>query len=104
MAGNAGESNVAVAVMRIADAQTSGLATFSKSRKDVPGLVQLSAADLAPSQTRRGEPMWHQIVRNIKCHDIAGTNYIQQGYLVHVPRTGYRITPAGKAHLRQLGY
>lgn len=104
MPGNAGEGHVAVGVMRIADSQANKVATFSRCRKEIPALVNLTPADLAPSQTRPGEPMWHQIVRNIKSHDVAGANYIAQGYLVHVPRVGYRITPAGGAHLRELGH
>jgi hypothetical protein len=104
MPGNAGEGNVAIGVMRIADRQANKVATFNRCRKEIPSTVNLTAADLAPSHTRPGEPMWHQIVRNIKSHDVAGTNYIMQGYLTHIPGTGYRITPAGEAHLRGLGY
>jgi hypothetical protein len=96
------EQDIARGVMRIAASQPNRIATYNRCRKEIPGLVQLNAANNAPSQTRPGEPMWHQIVRNIKSHDIAGTNYIAQGLLEHVPRVGYRITKAGLAHLHGL--
>lgn len=98
------EQDIARGVMRIAANQGNGIATFSRCRREIPGLVRLNAANNAPSQTRPGEPMWHQIVRNIKSHDIAGTNYIAQGLLEHVPSVGYRITNDGRAHLRGLGF
>lgn len=98
------EQDIALGVMRVADAQANATATFDRCRSAIPNLVILSAANLAPSQTRPGEPMWHQIVRNIKSHDIAGTNYISQGLLIHRPRIGYQITAAGRAHLRQRGF
>ena len=98
------EQDIALGVMRVADAQANATATFSRCRTAIPSLVNLSAANQAPSQTRNGEPMWHQIVRNIKCHDIAGTNYISQGWLIHLPRVGYQITAAGRSHLRQRGF
>jgi hypothetical protein len=97
------EQDIARGVMRIAASQPNGIATYSRCRKEIPVLVHLNAANNAPSQTRPGEPMWHQIVRNIKSHDIAGTNYIAQGLLQHVPRVGYRITNAGRADLTGLG-
>ena len=46
--------------------------------------------------------MWHQIVRNIKSHDGDDNNYIAMGYLEHIPRTGYRVTAAGRIHLQHL--
>ncbi len=98
------EQDIALGVMRIAANQVNNIATFNRCRAEMPNLVNLTAANNAPSQTRPGEPMWHQIVRNIKSHDIAGTNYIANGWLQHVPRVGYRITPAGRAHLAGLGF
>jgi hypothetical protein len=92
------EERVAAGVLKIAAAHPKGLATFNRCRSDIPSLVRLTAGDLAPSSTRPGEPMWHQIVRNIKSHDSEDSNYIARGYLEHVPRVGYRITPAGQRH------
>jgi hypothetical protein len=97
------EQDIARGVMIIAARQANGTATFNRCRSEIPNVVQLNGINTAPSQTRPGEPMWHQIVRNIKSHDIAGTNYIAQGLLEHIPRVGYRITNGGRAHLNALG-
>ena len=97
------EQDIARGVMIIAAQQPNGLATYNRCRRAIPNIVQLNAANHAASLTRPGEPMWHQIVRNIKSHDIAGTNYIAQGWLEHINRIGYRITAAGRAHLHALG-
>jgi hypothetical protein len=92
------EERISRGVLRIAAAHPKGLASFGRCRNEIPNIVNLTAADLAPSQTRPGEPMWHQIVRNIKSHDSEENNYIALGYLVHVPRVGYRITNTGRSH------
>ncbi len=96
----ADESDIALAVMRIAASQPNNVATFYRSKKEIPNLVTLSNQNMAPSQTRPGEPMWHQLIRNIQSHHDANGNYIQLNYLRHVPRVGYQITQAGKAHLK----
>lgn len=106
MEGNymAEEADVALAVMRIAASQANGIATLYKARKDIPNLIVLSKANLAQSETRPREPMWHQLIRNIKSHDKNDGNYIQLGYLEHVPRVGYKITKKGQAFLKANGY
>lgn len=92
------EERISRGVLRIAAAHPKGLASYNRCRIELPNIVKLTAADLAPSTTRPGEPMWHQIVRNIKSHDKEENNYIALGYLEHVPKTGYRITAAGRVH------
>ena len=62
-------------------------------------MITLDAADLAPSQVRYGEPMWHQIFRNIKSHSDVPGNAIFDGRLRHVADTGYEITAHGRAWL-----
>lgn len=97
------EDKFALGVLRIAAAHPNGIASFGRARKEIPNFVKLSAADTAPSMTRPGEPMWHQIIRNIKSHSNDEGNFIYEGYLKHVPRVGYRITPTGLAHLKNKG-
>lgn len=92
------ERDIAVGVMRIAASQ-GGLCTFKRAYQEIPSLVVLSPDNLAASVTRPGELMWHQLVRNIKSHDQTEGNFIAEGYLVHVPRVGYRITAAGTQFL-----
>ena len=100
----ADESDIALAVMRIADQQKNGVATFPRSKREVPIIVKLDKQNTSPSQTRNGEPMWHQLLRNIQSHHKSVGNYINLGYLIHVPRVGYQITASGRKHLRSLGY
>ena len=91
------EERISKGVLAIAASNPNGLASFRRCRAEIPNHVKLTAADLAPSTTRPGEPMWHQIVRNIKSHNGEDNNYITLGYLEHVKRTGYRITVKGRA-------
>jgi len=90
------ENQVALAVCKIAAGQQNGVASFARLKRDIPGILRLSAADQATSQTRPNEEMWEQQIRNIKSHHDAPGNYINDGYLVHVPRVGYEVTAAGR--------
>ncbi len=90
------ENDIAEAVLRVAAKQPNGIASFHRLRNEIPTLITLSADDRAPSTTRNGEPMWHQIMRNIKSHHETEGNYIDSGYLEHVPRVGYKITASGR--------
>lgn len=99
-----GENAIAFAVLQIAAENSNGVATFDRCKKHIPDLVKLTPDDLEDSVTRPNEPMWHQLVRNIKSHHNAEGNYINSGYLAHEPRIGYSITDAGRAYLkRKLG-
>lgn len=97
------ENDVALAVLQIAAAQPNGICTFNRARSEVPKYVNFAAVDLKGSVTRPGEPMWHQLIRNIKSHYNVDGNFIAEGYLQHVPRRGYRATAAGRAHLKKRG-
>lgn len=93
------ENDIAEAVLIIAAIQPNRIASYHRLRKEVPQTINLTADDLAPSATRNGEPMWHQIMRNIQSHHEAEGNYIALGYLKHVPRVGYEITKSGLTKL-----
>lgn len=93
------ESDIAFGIMQIAASRPNGLCTYKQAYQQIPGVVRLSAANLAPSQTRQGEPMWHQLVRNIQSHHATVGNFIQLGYLQHVRGVGFKITPLGMSML-----
>jgi len=95
------ESAIALGILRIAAAQGNGVASFHRIRKDLPDFVDLTGDDWRESDTRPGEPMWHQICRNVQSHHDQDDNYIARGYLEHVPRVGYRITAAGRQRLNR---
>ena len=87
----ADENDIARGVVQIANAN-GGLCTFKRAYREIPNYVLLNAANTAPSATRPGEQMWHQLVRNIKSHDKMPGNFIHEGHLTHVSRVGYRVT------------
>ena len=91
-----GEDTIAHAILQIAAQQPDGLASYDLIRQEIPNILPLTQDDLAPSETRPNEPMWHQIMRNVQSHHAQEGNYIFEGYLQHVPREGYRITPLGR--------
>lgn len=93
------EHEIAKAVIQIAASTKNGIATFKRLYQDIPNHVKLSSDDWAPSVTRNGEPMWHQIVRNIKSHSETEGNAICEGWIEHVPRVGYKITNLGRKHV-----
>ena len=86
----ADENDIARGIVLIAQAN-GGLCTFKRAYREIPNYVQLDAHNTAPSLTRPGEPMWHQLVRNIKSHDQVPGNFIQSGRLIHVSGVGYRV-------------
>lgn len=90
------EHEISKAVIRIAATQENGIATFKRLYTEIPNEITLTKADWEPSQTRSGEPMWYQIVRNIRSHYEIEHNAIYEGWLDHVPRVGYRITDKGR--------
>ena len=96
------EYDISVGVLRIAATRSNGVATFKRCWNEISSVVHLSSAATAQSQTRPGEEMWQQLVRNIKSHHIAEGNFIYEGLLSHVPRVGYKITAAGQAFLNNL--
>lgn len=81
--------------MRIAARQSDKIARFKKLWIEIPLEVNLDSADWRGSIPRNDEPMWKQIVRNIKSHSDTEGNYIKIGYLEHIPRIGYKITALG---------
>ncbi|HUZ33724.1 MAG TPA: hypothetical protein VMV19_16715 [Xanthobacteraceae bacterium] len=93
------ENDVAFAVAQIAKTKPNDTATFDQCREEVPDYLNLSAADLAQSPTRPNEKVWEQQIRNIQSHHDNPGNYICEGYLIHVPKVGYRVTETGKARV-----
>ena len=96
------ESDIALAVLQVAESKPNGTATFDDLRQEIPSYVTLSPEDRVQSPTRPGEEMWEQQIRNIKSHDETFGNIISEGYAEHVQGEGYRITSSGRTHLENL--
>ncbi|MBR2270355.1 MAG: hypothetical protein AABZ76_19110 [Pseudomonadota bacterium] len=90
------EEGMAKLAIMIAANNPTGIVSYDDLRQRVPNMVALDAADLTPSQARNGEPMWHQIFRNIKSHSDTPGNAIYDGRLLHVPDVGYKLTTHGR--------
>lgn len=97
------EQEIAVAVLRICADSPSGTASIAELKRQVPDYINLTEGDRSPSQTRNGEELWEQIVRNIVSHKDVEGNIIAEGYAVH-NNGSLQITDSGRAHLKRLGY
>lgn len=98
---NVSENQVAYVAIQIAANQSNGIATFKRIKSDLPKYIDLSPEDRRMSKTRPREEVWEQRIRNIKSHYQSEGNYICEGYLEHVPRSGYRITERGRRYLKK---
>jgi hypothetical protein len=84
------EAEFADVVEQILSEIPTGRATYAELIEEIPNRITLSVEDLAPSQTRAGEPMWHQRVRNITSHKDATGNAIYEGRFISIP-SGLRL-------------
>ena len=78
------EAEIAEIVETILAERPNGEATIAELVDEIPNRVELSAEDLAPSPTRRGEALWEQQVRNITSHKGSPGNAIYDGKLVAI--------------------
>ena len=102
-AGRTSESEFAVVALRIAADSPHGEVTTTQMKKKIPNYVELTPGDLKQSETRTNEKMHQQIIGNIVSHWESGGNIIGKGYAEYTG-SGIRITDAGRAFLRSLGY
>jgi hypothetical protein len=98
----ASETDIAFGVLVIAAFQPNKVATFRRLRMEIPLHIKLSSFDTAESIARPNEENWMQILRNIKSNASIPGNFINEGYLIHVPYVGFRITETG-LHRRMRG-
>jgi hypothetical protein len=84
------EAEIADVIEQILRDRQGGEATIAELVAEIPHRVRLSAEDMAPSLTRRGEAIWEQQVRNITSHKKSPGNAVHDGRLVAV-RGGLRL-------------
>lgn len=101
--GRTSETDIAIAALRVANAQPSGQISTARLKKMIPQFITLTPDDLAPSKTRPNEQMWHQIVGNIISHRDQEDNLIGAGYAEYTG-TGIKITDSGRALLKKKRY
>lgn len=56
-----------------------GSASVTYIRRKIPAYMPLTSGDRLPSNTRPGEQLWEQQVRNIVCHRDCDSNPIKAG-------------------------
>jgi hypothetical protein len=66
-------------------------------------VARTSPEDRETSETRPPEEMWEQRVRNLKSHDKTPGNVIAEGFVEQVEKGLYRLTEAGRLHLKHQG-
>lgn len=93
------EHQIGEAALEVLATSPGGTATIGALKERIPNHVNLSAEDLAPSQTRSGEAMWEQQVRNLVSHRTTEGNIIAEG-LADYRRGRLIITEAGRLHVQ----
>ncbi len=91
----ASETDIAFGVLVIASFQPNGVATFRRLHHEIPIHVRLSDFDTAESVMNENEQNWVRRLRSIKANAHLPGNFVHDGYLIHIPHVGYRITPLG---------
>lgn len=89
------EAELSEVVLQILAEVPNGQASFGELIAKIPQRLNLTSEDLTASQTRPGEAVWEQRVRNIKSHKNAFGNIINEGYAIEIPG-GLQITEAGR--------
>ena len=97
------EPKLGLAVMQVLASRPNRTASVRTLIKYVPSYIKLTAEDQEPSQTREGEEMWEQRVRNLKSHDKTSGNVIGEGFVEHVGRGIYSLTESGELYLKRKG-
>lgn len=83
--GRVTEHEVADAVIRYLS-DRGGEATIAELVEGLPNYLSLSDADRQPSETRSGEALWEQQVRNIISHRNTPGNAIHDEKLEYLPK------------------
>lgn len=101
--GRVSEVEVALATMQYLNTLPDREATIDAIIEVLPNYLTLGDADRSDSETRPGEQLWEQQVRNIVSHKLTSGNAINSGYLEHRPPARLFLTDAGLEHLKRNG-
>jgi len=92
------EGQIGRAVLRILNDQPNGEASVPRLKRELPNYINLTTEDRAASQTRNGEEIWEQQVRNLVSHRGTEGNIIADGLATYRPRW-LKITDAGRRRI-----
>jgi len=96
------QAELADIALQLARSRPNGEISTTELKQEIPNHAELTEGDLAPSQTRPNELMFHQIIGNIISHRESEGNIIGEGYAEYTG-DGIRITDAGRAYLTRKG-
>lgn len=97
------EPEARILALRIAADQPGREASMAYIKAQVPSLVTLTPLDLRPSPTRPAEERWQQITGNVVSHQKSKSSLFSKGYAERTA-DGIRVTDAGVAYLKKLGF
>jgi hypothetical protein len=75
--------------------------TTKQLKELIPDYIVLTPIDLAPSDTRANECLWHQVVGNVVSHQFTGTSIFTRGFAIRT-EDGLIVTDAGIEFLETL--
>lgn len=93
------EAEIGEATLDILANRPNGEGSMEDIKHEMPNFVKFSVEDRAPSQTRPGEEMWEQQVRNLTSHHDVPGNVICEGYAERVPG-GLKLTQTGRGRVQ----
>lgn len=96
------EPEARILALRIAAACPNHAASTAEIKNQIPDYIELTTMDLEPSQTRRHERKWQQIVGNVVSHQKSSTSIFSRGYAIRTA-DGIRVTTEGLAFLKSQG-
>ena len=103
MAGKLREQEARILVLEIAATFPNHQASTTEIKDAAPRFREFSEDDLKPSETRRNECMWQQIIGNaIGSHEKSSTSIFNRGLAVRT-RDGIRVTEKGIEFLKARG-
>lgn len=97
------EAEARIIVLKIAAQQPRGAASTSFLKKEVPKYIQLSAADLKRSKSRKNERLYQQVIGNVISHQKSSEGPFVRGLAARTS-DGLAITRKGLAYLNSIGF
>ena len=98
------EAEVSLATLRIAARQPDGVASRSLLKLVVPAFVMAADADKWRSGPIPKSDFWEEAISRICKNRMNPGNMLYEGYAVHHPDFGFRISHKGLEFLEREGY
>ena len=97
------EGEARILALKIAAQRLNHRASTTFIKSQIPNYTQLSAADRAPSKSRRRESAWQQVIGNVISHKSSPTGPFATGHALRTP-DGLSVTRKGVDYLNNMGF